>query len=94
MRALRKPCFVISFALVGSGMTAAFAETRSAITAPRSGNDRLANQNHRINRELKEGEITKQRLTSFIAKIARSGKRSARWRNSTVATSQRQSKTR
>jgi hypothetical protein len=61
MRALRKTvAVVISFALVGSGMTAAFAETRTAITAPRSGNDRLANQNHRINRELKEGEITKQ----------------------------------
>ena len=64
MRALRKTvAVVISFALVGSSMTAAFAETQWERNHPRRDqvNDRLANQNHRINRELKEGEITKQR---------------------------------
>lgn len=50
MRILRKAvAFVISFALVGSSLTAAFAETQWE-----------ANQNHGINRELKEREITKQ----------------------------------
>jgi hypothetical protein len=63
MRALFKTvAFVISFAVVGSGVSAAFAETQWERNHPRRDqvNDRLANQNHRVNRELKEGEITKQ----------------------------------
>jgi hypothetical protein len=54
--------FVISFAVVGSAASAAFAETQWERNHPRRDqvNDRLANQNRRINRELKEGEITKQ----------------------------------
>jgi hypothetical protein len=63
MRALGKTVtFVISFALVGSSVTTAFAETQWERNHPRRDqvNDRLSNQNHRINKELKEGEITKQ----------------------------------
>jgi hypothetical protein len=63
MRALPKTvAFVISFAIVGTTVSAAFAETQWERSHPRRDqvNDRLANQNHRINRELKEGEITKQ----------------------------------
>jgi hypothetical protein len=62
MRALRRSVvFVISFALVGGSMTAAFAETQWERNHPRRDqvNDRLANQNRRIDRELKEGEISK-----------------------------------
>lgn len=42
-------------------MTAAFAETQWERNHPRRDqvNDRLANQNRRIDRELKEGEISK-----------------------------------
>jgi hypothetical protein len=63
MRALRRSVvFVISFALVGGSMTAAFAETQWERNHPRRDqvNDRLGNQNRRIGRELKEGEINKQ----------------------------------
>ena len=63
MSALRQAvAFTITFALVGSSITAAFAETQWERNHPRRDqvNDRLANQNHRINHELKEGEITKQ----------------------------------
>ena len=63
MRALPKTAaFVISFAIVGTTVSAAFAETQWERSHPRRDqvNDRLANQNHRINRELKEGEITKR----------------------------------
>jgi hypothetical protein len=63
MRALSKiVAFVISFAVVGTAVSAAFAETQWERNHPRRDqvNDRLANQNRRINRELKEGEITKQ----------------------------------
>jgi hypothetical protein len=63
MSALRKTvAFTITFALVGSSITAAFAETQWGRNHPRRDqvNDRLSNQNHRINKELKEGEITKQ----------------------------------
>ena len=43
-------------------MTAAFAETQWERNHPRRDqvNDRLGNQNRRIGRELKEGEISKQ----------------------------------
>jgi hypothetical protein len=63
MRALPKTvAFVISFAIVGTTVSAAFAETQWERSHPRRDqvNDRLANQNHRIKRELKEGEITRQ----------------------------------
>ena len=63
MRALSKiVAFVISFAVVGTAVSAAFAKTQWERNPPRRDqvNDRLANQNRRINRELKEGEITKQ----------------------------------
>ena len=63
MRPLPKTvAFVISLAFVGSAISAAFAEAQWERNHPRRDqvNDRLANQNRRINRELKEGEITKQ----------------------------------
>jgi hypothetical protein len=68
MSALSKTvAFVISFAVVGGAVSAAFAETQWERNHPRRDqvNDRLANQNHRINRELKEGEITKQQANQL-----------------------------
>lgn len=62
MTMLRKTIvFLISFAFVGSIVSAAVAETQWERNHPRRDqvNDRLGNQNRRINRELKEGEITK-----------------------------------
>ena len=63
MRALSKTlALVVSFAVVGAAVSAASAETQWERNHPRRDqvNDRLANQNRRVNRELKEGEITKQ----------------------------------
>ena len=63
MRVLHRAIvFAISFAVVGSAMSTAFAETQWERNHPRRDqvNDRLANQNRRINREVKEGEISKQ----------------------------------
>jgi hypothetical protein len=63
MPILRKAIvFTITFAVIGGAVSAAFAETQWERNHPRRDqvNDRLANQNRRINRELKEGEITKQ----------------------------------
>ena len=59
---LKTTAFVLSFAVLGSTVSAAFAETQWERNHARRDqvNDRLANQNHRINHELKEGEITKQ----------------------------------
>ena len=68
MRALGKTVvFVISLALVGSSIATAFAETQWERNHPRRDqvNDRLSNQNHRINKELKEGEITKQQANQL-----------------------------
>jgi hypothetical protein len=68
MRTLAKTAiFVMSFALVGSTVSAAFAETQWERNHPRRDqvNDRLANQNRRINHELKEGEITKQQANQL-----------------------------
>src|SRR3974390_607473 len=47
--------------MVGASVTAAMAETRWERNHPRRDqvNDRLANQNRRINNELREGEITR-----------------------------------
>ena len=54
--------FIISFAVAGTAVSTAFAEMQWERNHPRRDqvNDRLANQNRRIHRELKEGEITKQ----------------------------------
>jgi hypothetical protein len=54
--------FAVSFAVMGGMVTTAFAETQWERNHPRRDqvNDRLANQNRRINKELKEGEINKQ----------------------------------
>ena len=54
--------FTVSFAVMGGMVTTAFAETQWERNHPRRDqvNDRLANQNRRINKELKEGEINKQ----------------------------------
>jgi len=59
---LKTAAFVLSFAVLGNTVSAAFTETQWERNHPRRDqvNDRLANQNHRINHELKEGEITKQ----------------------------------
>ena len=68
MRPLPKTvAFVISFAFVGSAISAAFAEAQWERNHPRRDqvNDRLSNQNHRINKELKEGEITKQQANQL-----------------------------
>jgi hypothetical protein len=68
MHALGKTiAFVISFALVGSSITTAFAETQWERNHPRRDqvNDRLSNQNHRINKELKESEITKRQANQL-----------------------------
>jgi hypothetical protein len=52
---------VIAIAMLGTAMTSAIAETRWERNHPRRDqvNDRLANQNRRINQEYREGEITK-----------------------------------
>jgi hypothetical protein len=59
--------FVVSFAVVGGVVTAASAESQWERNHPRRDqvNDRLSNQNHRINNELKEGEITKQQANQL-----------------------------
>src|SRR5215831_12697229 len=89
--------FAVSFAVVGGVVTTAFAETQWQRNHPRRDqvNDRLANQNRRINKELKEGaRSTSNRPISFIGKIGRSAKRSARCPNSTTDTSRAPSKSR
>ena len=66
MSALRKTvAFTVTFALVGSSITAAFAETERNHPRRDQVNDRLSNQNRRINKELKEGEITKQQANQL-----------------------------
>lgn len=59
--------FVVSFAMVGGMVSTAFAETQWERNHPRRDqvNDRLANQNRRIDNELKEGEITKQQANQL-----------------------------
>ena len=59
--------FAVSFAVMGGVVTTAFAETQWERNHPRRDqvNDRLANQNRRINKELKEGEITKQQANQL-----------------------------
>ena len=68
MRVLHRAIvFAVSFAVVGSAMSTAFAETQWERNHPRRDqvNDRLSNQNHRINKELKEGDITKQQANQL-----------------------------
>jgi hypothetical protein len=68
MRTLGKAvAIVISSALAASSVSAAFAESQWERNHPRRDqvNDRLANQNRRINHELKEGEITKQQANQL-----------------------------
>src|SRR5207244_12629969 len=57
----------LSFTLVGVSAISASAETQWERNHPRRDqvNDRLANQNRRINHELKEGEITKQQANQL-----------------------------
>jgi hypothetical protein len=59
--------FAVSFAVMGGMLTTAFAETQWERNHPRRDqvNDRLANQNRRINKELKEGEINKQQANQL-----------------------------
>ena len=51
----------VALAMLGTSMTGALAETQWERNHPRRDqvNDRLSNQNRRINNELREGEITK-----------------------------------
>src|ERR1700739_5069895 len=68
MRALSKNlALVVSLAVVGAAVSAASAETQWERNHPRRDqvNDRLSNQNRRINKELKEGEITKQQANQL-----------------------------
>jgi hypothetical protein len=59
--------FVVSFATVGGMVTTAFAETQWERDHPRRDqvNDRLTNQNRRINNEVKDGQITKQQANQL-----------------------------
>ena len=60
MSALRKTvAFTVTFALVGSSITAAFAETQWERNHPRRDqvNDRLSNQNRRINKEIGRAHV-------------------------------------
>lgn len=59
---LKAVTLAVSIAMVGSTITAAMAETPWERNHPRRDqvNDRLQNQNRRINQELREDEISKQ----------------------------------
>jgi hypothetical protein len=59
--------FAVSFVVMSGMVTMAFAETQWERNHPRRDqvNDRLSNQNRRINKELKEGEISKQRANQL-----------------------------
>jgi len=60
-RAAKAAAIALSMAFTGITMVNAMAETKWERNHPRRNqvNDRLENQNRRINRELREGEITK-----------------------------------
>lgn len=95
MRALSKTlAFVVSFAVAGTAVSAAFAETQWERNHPRRDqvNDRLANQNRRINRELKEARSQNNKPTSFTGKTTRFARKSATWPKSTPAISPKASK--
>jgi hypothetical protein len=59
--------FTVSFAVIGGMVTSAFAETQWERNHPRRDqvNDRLSNQNRRINNELKEGEINRRQANQL-----------------------------
>jgi hypothetical protein len=60
-RTLRITVFALAAAMLGSSISGAIAESKWARNHPRRDqvNDRLANQNRRINREYRQGEITR-----------------------------------
>lgn len=97
MRALLKlVAFVISFAVISSAASAAFAETQWERNHPRRDqvNDRLANQNRRINHELKKGEISRQQANRLHREDRAIRREERTWPDSTVATSPKASKRR
>jgi len=57
----------VGLAIVGASIGTATAETKWERNHPRRDqvNDRLANQNRRINQELKEGELTKSQANAL-----------------------------
>jgi hypothetical protein len=59
--------FAVSFVVMGGMVTTSFAETQWERNHPRRDqvNDRLSNQNRRINNELKEGELNKQQANKL-----------------------------
>ena len=59
--------FMAMVAVTGGLSGSAFAQSKWERNHPRRDqvNDRLQNQNHRINEELKEGEITKQQANQL-----------------------------
>ena len=88
MKSVRLATVVFAGTLVMAG--SAFAETSWERNHPRRDqvNDRLENQSRRINREYREGEITRgQARALHRARTARCAARSAPWRRWTAATS-------
>jgi hypothetical protein len=76
----------VALAMLGTSMTGAIAETQWERNHPRRDqvNDRLSNQNRRINNELREGEITRgqaHRLHSEDRAIRREERTMARFDN-------------
>jgi len=79
----------VALAMLGTSMTGALAETQWERNHPRRDqvNDRLSNQNRRINNELREGEITKtqaNRLHSEDRAIRHEERTMARFDNSHI----------
>jgi hypothetical protein len=66
-RATNTAIFAITIAMLGTTVTGAFAESRWERNHPRRDqvNDRLENQNRRINNELRQGEITKSQANQL-----------------------------
>jgi hypothetical protein len=81
--------FALATAISGAASIIAIAQTQWDRDHPRRAevNGRLENQDARINKEVREGEIAKGRLTNCIARITRTGRRSAEWRSSMAGTS-------
>ena len=59
--------FALAFAMVGTAATGAMAQTNWERDHPRRDqvNDRLQNQNRRINQEVREGEISKAKASQL-----------------------------
>jgi hypothetical protein len=66
-RAITTTVFAVAVAMLGSSITGAVAESNWERNHPRRAqvNDRLANQNRRINKEYKEGEITRSQANQL-----------------------------